>query len=395
MKKFGFMMIAAAMVAMVACKPGKQGGGGDDDPIIIPTDSTEQEVKVPAVDETPGAVTIVIKFDEAPCDGYDVLFVGDYAESDPTWNFPAAQAFTAIGDGWYKIVVTPNAEGNINGRPIQGKKGEDGEWDKDWSHSSEDLVLLKGAQEDMIKDSGYGEVNLGFTQAHADDAVVAYFESKKWNLMPCAAADKYTVTVLVPEFCDGEFPIELIGGFNGWADEGTIALTKVEGNKYTAEVEAQNGQEWKVRGEGGWDKEIQVFETSEEKPEGEWKGVPNNVFGDNFNVTVDYSDASLYRWNVCSGDEPPADVPAGEGTFKVTISNREYAEGDVCIFTGNFEDKAWGDSDRSMTYADGVWSWTGAYPMNFEFKVIYNGSWAEGDNVKFDGSNFEAEFAIQ
>ena len=35
-------------------------------------------------------------------------------------------------DGWYKIVVKPNADGNISGRPIQGKKGEDGEWDKDW-----------------------------------------------------------------------------------------------------------------------------------------------------------------------------------------------------------------------------------------------------------------------
>ncbi len=312
-------------------------------------DATNQTAEVtlysiPYVEPTAGAVTIVIKFDEAPCDGYDVLFVGDYAESDPTWNFPAAQAFTAIGDGWYKIVVTPNAEGNINGRPVQGKEGEDGDWENEWSHSLEDLVLLKGAQEDMIKDSGYGNVDLGFTQAHADDAIVAYFESKKWNVMPCAAAGKYTVTVLVPEFCDGEFPIEIIGSFNGWNAEGTIALTKVEGNMYTAEVEALRGQLWNVRGEGDWDKEIMIFETSEEKPEGEWKFVPNNVFGDNFNVTVDYSDISLYRWNVCSGDEPPADVPAGEGTFKVTISNREYAE---------------------------------------------------GNNVKFDGSNFEAEFAIQ
>ena len=95
--------------------------------------------------------------------------------------------------------------------------------------------------------------------------------------------------------------------------------------------------------------------------------------------------------------EGTPDVPAGEGTFTVYITNREYTEGDVCIFTGNFEENSWADSDRAMTYdaeAD-TWSWTGAYPVNFEYKVIYNGKWADGGNVVFDGTNYNAEFAIQ
>lgn len=95
--------------------------------------------------------------------------------------------------------------------------------------------------------------------------------------------------------------------------------------------------------------------------------------------------------------EAVPDVPAGNGTFKVKVLNRTYTDGDKCIFTGNFTEKGWGESDREMTYnpADGTWSWTGDYPVNFEYKVIYNGSWAKEDNVKFNGNNFSAEFNIQ
>lgn len=298
MKKFGFMLMAAAVLAMSFTSCEKK---PEDDPIIPPTPDPD-EVKLPAVEGTAGAVTLVIHFDVAPCDGYDVLFVGDYGEIEATWNFPAAKAFEAIGDGWYKIVVKPNADGNISGRPIQGKKGEDGEWDKDWSHSGEDIVALKGVGENNIADSGFGEINLSFTQAEADDAVVAFIQCKKWNLMPCAAATKRNVTVIIPAFCGEEKEIELIGGFNGWADEGTVALVKVEGNKYQAEVMALDGQEWKVRGKGTWDIEIQTI-TKEADPENdvpaEWGGVPNNKF-DAEAVTVDYSDPAKFRWNICA-----------------------------------------------------------------------------------------------
>ena len=291
MKKFGFMLMAAAVLAMSFTSCEKK---PEDDPIIPPTPDPD-ELKLPAVDGTAGAVTLVIHFDVAPCDGYDVLFVGDYGEIEATWNFPAAKAFEAIGDGWYKIVVKPNADGNISGRPIQGKKGEDGEWDKDWSHSGEDIVALKGVGENNIADSGFGEINLSFTQAEADDAVVAFIQCKKWNLMPCAAATKRNVTVIIPAFCGEEKEIELIGGFNGWADEGTVALVKVEGNKYQAEVMALDGQEWKVRGKGTWDIEIQGYNADEDT----WGGVPNNKF-DAEAVTVDYSDPAKFRWNICA-----------------------------------------------------------------------------------------------
>ena len=304
MKKFGFMLMAALVAVMSFSSCDKKGGN---DPIIGPTGG--DEVKLPSVESTADAVTVVIKFDVAPCEGYDILFVGKYGDQvdgagEPaSWNFATAKKMVAIGDGWYKIVLKPgevDAESGvcISGRPIQGKNGE-GEWDKDWSHSGDDLIMHKG-NESSIADSGYGEINLNFTEADAADGVVVFLESKKWNLMPCADASDYTVTVLVPEFPEGkELPIELIGGFNGWADEGTVALTKVEGNKYTANVKAMNGQEWKVRGQGTWDIEIEVID---DDPESEnydnWGGVPNNKFGAELNVTVDYSDGAKYRWKV-------------------------------------------------------------------------------------------------
>ena len=120
-----------------------------------------------------------------------------------------------------------------------------------------------------------------------------------WQGSECATPEEYNITVIVPAFCDDEFPIELIGSFCGWADDKTVALNKVEGNKYAATITATENAEWKVRGVGGWDKEIQgLIEEGEDA--GQWTGVANNVLGKDLNVTVDYSNPDKYRWNVCA-----------------------------------------------------------------------------------------------
>lgn len=95
--------------------------------------------------------------------------------------------------------------------------------------------------------------------------------------------------------------------------------------------------------------------------------------------------------------DPTVSIPGGNGTFTVTITNLEYTKGDKCIFTGNFAEKSWEDSDREMTYnaEANTWSWTGEYPENFQYKVIYNGKWANEGNVLFDGKTFTASFSIQ
>ena len=58
---------------------------------------------------------------------------------------------------------------------------------------------------------------------------------------------------------------------------------------------ALDGQEWKVRGKGTWDIEIQGYNADEDT----WGGVPNNKF-DAEAVTVDYSDPAKFRWNICA-----------------------------------------------------------------------------------------------
>ena len=389
MKKFGFMLMAAAAVALSlsSCKKDNK-----EEELPVPT-PTPVDIETPAVDGTEGAVTIVIRFDEAPCEGADVLFVGSHRDNE--WKIAEAPAFEAIGDGWYKFVAYPNEGGTISGRPIQ-YDGETADWGNDWSHSGDDIILVKGGSEGNIADSGYGEVNLSFTEADAADAAVVFIVCKKWNAKPCAAAAEYNLTVLVPAFCGEEFDLEVVGNFeegDGWGSA-PIAMTKEAEGKYTATVSAKAGQQFKVRGVGDWDKGVQVFvDPDEANPEGSWKDVDNNVFGNELNITVDYS-ADTYRWKTCA--EPAEAVPGGNHMFIVTITNREWNPADECIFTGNFAEKAWGESDRKMTYdrATRTWSWTGEYPENFEYKVIYNGTWATGENVKFDGVTYEAEFAI-
>jgi len=89
---------------------------------------------------------------------------------------------------------------------------------------------------------------------------------------------------------------------------------------------------------------------------------------------------------------PP--IPGGNGTFTITITN--YVDGTV-IFTGNFPEKDWANSDRVMTKVGNTWTWTGDYPQNFQYKIFIQetNTWAAGDNAIFDGVTFTHEFTLQ
>ena len=270
---------------------------GENTPDVDRNEGVEPEL--PIVVPTQDAVTLVIKFDEAPCDGYDVLFVGKY--DDTNWEFVTAHKFEAIGDGWYKIVLKPGkADENsvvISGRPIQGKNGES-DWKYDWSHKTEDIIALKGVGDGKIADSGYGEFNFAFNADDAADAAIVYVECKKWNIAPCTPANEYNLTIKTPAFCE-EFEIELIGDFCGWADDATIKLGKGQ-TTYTVKVTATPNTAFKIRGQGSWDKEVWRYVDDPDSPEYDtWISVPTNYFGDDLNPVVDYSNPSKYKWNVC------------------------------------------------------------------------------------------------
>ena len=104
----------------------------------------------------------------------------------------------------------------------------------------------------------------------------------------------------------------------------------------------------------------------------------------------------FHKWKNDPCNASPA-IPGGTGTFTVTITS-EVEEGANIIFTGNFADKEWGNSDRVMTFADGKYTWTGTYPENFECKVFKRiagvDTWASGGNQKFDGKNYSFEFSF-
>ena len=294
MKKLGFLLMSVAVLAFTlnSCKPKPN----EVDPVVNPG-GDDDELKIPAVEATDGAVTLVIYFDQAPCDGYEIRFVGAHAEN--SWDPNTAPAMKAIGDGWYQYVAKPAEDGEIHGRPIQCS-ADDAQWSHDWSHDPNDIEDLKGVNAGMKATNEYGETNLNFTAQDAADGAVVVFRCKKWNVSPCAAKAKYNLTVTLPAFCDGEFAVEVVGSFEGWGTT-PVALVKGADGKYTATIEAMDGDQWKVRGEGGWDKEIQGYVAD---PESEafdtWIGVANNVLGAETTVAMDYSDPAKYRWNVCA-----------------------------------------------------------------------------------------------
>lgn len=247
---------------------------------------------VPAVNPTLGAVTLMIKFDVEPCEGNDIRFVGDYGNLNSTWSFADAQVMTPVGDGWYKIVLFPNNDGTITGRPIQCDENGVGYWNQDWAHSRQSIVALLGLEDRMVVNSGYNEFNLYFTSADADAASVVYLESKDWNFV-CSGPQEYTITVTLPEFCES-FNVEIVGSFDDWGNE-PVAMTRVEGNTYTATVTARLGMEWKIRGEGGWDKELMYYDWDRDS----WYTSGNLTFGDDTAIVLYFGNPDYYKWNIC------------------------------------------------------------------------------------------------
>lgn len=248
-----------------------------------------EQSNLPAVTGTTGAVTLVIKFDEAPTEGYDILFVGEYESS--SWDFATARAMTAIGDGWYKIVLYPNAEGTLTGRPIQGAS-DDVSWSYDWSHNSGDIIAVQGVEDHMLEPSEYGETNLRFYSSDTKRAVVVYLECKQWHQTPSLKMT-YTVTVQLPDFCKPS-EVEIIGSFCNWADDNTVLLQQVTGNTYQAVVNARESDEWKIRGVGDWSYELLFYNEGTDT----WGSI-NSFFGSNQNIVLDFSNPELYKWSVC------------------------------------------------------------------------------------------------
>ena len=308
MKKFFLAFMAVATIAMVGCKK-------NNDPVPTPPtpptpgQDTGVVVDIPEIDAPEeGYVTFVISIPKGTeCNG--IAFKGtvdgaawtganQYLGEDGPADVDNCIVFEEIEgfDGWftatYKLGAEPWGDGTLLAGKICLIYTDDGSWEGqfvNWTVNNDYTTADNGK-------SGDGNIEI-----YGEGLV--YVTIGGWQGSECATPQDYNITVIVPEFCDEPFDIELIGSFCGWADDKTVALVAGENNTYTATITATENAEWKVRGVGGWDKEIQYFDEEEEDPTKQWKGVPNNVLGKDLNVTVDYSDAETYRWNVCADEE--------------------------------------------------------------------------------------------
>ena len=205
------------------------------------------------------------------------------------------------------------------------------------------------------------------------------------------AAGKVTLAIRVPEgTCNG---VVLTGSPFGWNPaSGTAAFELVEGTEtwYSVELDYAAGAMLKAiavpeTGTTKWDtqwKDIEILEgdatiTVENETE------PRLDLGETSDGTVIFVTIGDWKTAPCA----PV-VPGGEGTFTFTPAC-ELSANAVVIFTGNFDENGWGDSNRRMTrQSNGSYTWTGTYPSNFQMKVIVDGEWMTGSNVKFEGTNY-------
>lgn len=218
---------------------------------------------------------------------------------------------------------------------------------------------------------------------------------------------KVTIAVRVPEgTCNG---VRGVGSFNGWNDnDETQNFTKVEGTETWYQLTIENDFEESVTlsvkvlgiredGSSSWDtqwgenwpdKDPEVTFVGDESESAEFE--IENDRQPKLNVTagnqVIYIDIAKWSSEPCA---PP--VPAGTGKFVFTpTAESVIPEGAVIVFTGNFTENNWGDSERTMTQEGDAYAWEGDYPENFEMKVfVQDGEWMEGGNVKLP---VDAEF---
>lgn len=222
-------------------------------------------------------------------------------------------------------------------------------------------------------------------------ALVSCEKESRDTVSTDSAVLKRVITLKAPDFGGRDITPGIAGSFAGceWSEaaEKRVAMNLDDG-VWTATVEMADSDEFKICSlNDSWNIEPQYYDESA----GKWKKFSNTQVGDVTKFDFDYSNGDLYRWT-------PDSIPAGHGKFFVNALY-DFSEGDRLIFAGNFDNKPWADSDREMVY-DGqsdAWIWEGDYPKNFEYKVFIwvaggTQTWADGDNVIFDGVHFEHTF---
>ena len=378
MKKFFMAFLAVATIAMIGCKK--------DEPTPTPTPGPDPDpsIEIPDI-AAPGAgkTTIAIYAEVCPKGAYLVgqSTPAGWDETNDGTSFEAVSG----AEHWYKVTI--DFAGDLEVKAIARPSDDDvaKSWSYQWGmnfdpddpgctlpEGTENTKILQG--DANIKLGNGGEVAL----INLVDNGVVFVQVKNWKTTPIIPA----------------VPLEVAWAKTSW--DGTWAwremTKKADAVFEITGVWGGDGVNINSVGEDAGAAWYPVGDARFTIPEGakagdEIKLTFTSVKGANGTLVMEVTGAA-------------ADVPAGTGTFVVTVTGPTYTAGDKCIFTGNFGEEAWGDSKREMTYNSETqkWSWTGDYPANFEYKVIYQRGetkhWADGGNVKFNGENFEAAFTV-
>lgn len=337
---------------------------------------------LPSVQGTAGKYTLAFQAPSVECAYKNICFFGAFEDNDPANpDAPVAEAIVQEGfTNWYKVVFEAEdgtAMGKICPETVDGARS--------WNTQAKTFEIVQGDAE-SVADMGANKISFG-ASALGD---VVYVTVAEWSADPCTAPNpEGTATfnvIILTEFPEGFDPddIEVSAAF--WTP-GSVEMARDltyqgPGYKFTGVYENYPAN--------------QQFKYNISYKGGDW------IWEKGDNRTMPYAlttNDEVSTWD----SEPWNPIPGGNGTFKITLGAAcGAADADKVIFTGNFTEESWGDSQREMTPDNqGGWSWTGDFPENFMYKVILrtegqDDKWVGPDgNWKFDGTTFEQEWSCE
>ena len=312
------LMLAAMLVAGLTMAFNTSCKKKDKDPVVVPVDTTkvdpepepEPQAEIPEVaDPEEGFVTMVINVPagsecngiafKGTMDGSNWTQADQYLSNDGPAAPDACIKFEKINDTWFKATFKLGEAAWGDGIYLAGKicliYSGDGSWEGqavDWEFNEDYSTIDHSISSD-------GNVQVNGTQGKL------YITIDHFQFSECKEKvyHDYKISIKVPAWCADEVELELIGDFNSWSDEGTIALVK-EGDAYVATVNAWEESGLKARQVGTWANEVtlvgQTFTDDEGKIHAQ--GVDNISLGEEVEVVVDYTDPEVYAWTVCRTD---------------------------------------------------------------------------------------------
>jgi len=134
--------------------------------------------------------------------------------------------------------------------------------------------------------------------------------------------------------------VQMIGSFGkGWdAEDAGVTMTfNPETGYFNAELQAEAYDEFKIRQQGSWDNQLQVYVPANDQNPGYWKAMDNIKFGDYWadgegdakTLTLDFSDRAQYCWTVATGIE---NIVLTEKAQKVVVDGVLYIVRDNKLF---------------------------------------------------------------